>query len=97
MLFLKSNEILPIFDKRVLIQNQNALNKIQSMEDLTNQKVQKSNHSADFHLHQTNTNSEKTNIISLGGKIHYNNDNNKESGGNMCDESNMEMPNSKIT
>ena len=82
--FLKSNEILPVFDKKNLEKNMIKINKIQSLNDLNKEFNQKSNHSANNEYHLQNT--EKTNVISLG---HYkeNNSNFKESRGTLFDDS----------
>ncbi len=90
--FLKSNEILPIFDKKNLEKNVKKINKNQSLNDLNNETPHKSNHSANNEYHLQNT--EKTNVISLGEKINYKESlsNFKESRGTLLDES----PNSKL-
>ena len=81
ILFLKSNELLPIFDKKICFQTP-CINKIQSVEENFNQILHKSNHSVDLHQQSS---SDKTNIISLGEKLHYN-FTDKESG-NLKDSS----------
>jgi hypothetical protein len=72
MHFLKSNELLPIFDKKMLVQNSHIINKVQSFEENASPIKQKSNHSVDPRMNQTS--SDKTNIISLGEKIHFPNE-----------------------
>lgn len=67
VLFLKSNEIVPFFDAK-LLNSQLSLAKMQSCEEFLKSSLhKKSQHSADMQfLRQTG--SENTNIVSLGEK-----------------------------
>ena len=67
MVFLKPNAQLPIFDKKIFFTP--CINKIQSVEENINQILHKSNHSVDLHMQSS---SDKTNVISLGEKLHFN-------------------------
>lgn len=98
-LFLKSNDIIPVFDRKHLIQTSLTLKKLHSLQETPNIVNKKSNYSADFQLYHTNT--EKTNVISLRDKLNYlpneeSEESYKESYGDMLEESNPDPTNSKI-